>query len=170
VRAEVDAFPAHLEHPPLSRSYRRSGQLRQIDPEDLPFLDATEWSTNSLRRERRGADRGGREPASFRCVRCSADVPASAPGTAHRNHCPVCLWSRHVDDEPGDRRSDCHASMEPIAITVRGDEWVLIHRCGACGELSSNRIAGDDSPLLLMRLALRPLAQPPFPLERLGAI
>jgi hypothetical protein len=59
--------------------------------------------------------------------------------------------------------------MEPIAITVRkGGEWVLIHRCNGCGELNSNRTAGDDSPLLLVQIAVRPLAQPPFPLELLG--
>jgi hypothetical protein len=40
--------------------------------------------------------------------------------------------------------------MEPIAISVRGKgEWVVIHRCTGCGELKSNRAAGDDSPLLL---------------------
>jgi len=56
--------------------------------------------------------------------------------------------------------------MEPIAITVRGDgEWVLIHKCLGCGELHLNRSAGDDSPLLLLRLAVRPLGNTPFPLE-----
>ncbi len=56
--------------------------------------------------------------------------------------------------------------MEPIAVSVRGDgEWVLVHRCGGCGELDLNRIAGDDNPLLLTRLAVKPLAQPPFPLQ-----
>jgi hypothetical protein len=61
--------------------------------------------------------------------------------------------------------------MEPIAIAVRGDgEWVLIHRCTGCGALSSNRIAGDDNPLVLVRLAIRPLAQPPFPLEILSRL
>ena len=61
--------------------------------------------------------------------------------------------------------------MEPIAITVRGDgEWVLIHRCHGCGVLHANRIAGDDSPLLLVRLAVRPIAQPSFPLDRLGTL
>ena len=56
--------------------------------------------------------------------------------------------------------------MEPIAVCVRSDgEWALIHRCAACGTLDVNRIAGDDNPLVLMRLAVRPLAQPPFPLE-----
>jgi hypothetical protein len=108
---------------------------------------------------------------SFRCHHCRLDVPTDAAGTAHRNHCPNCLWSRHVDVEPGDRASDCLASMEPIAITVRKDgEWVLIHRCNGCGTLSSNRTAGDDNALLLVRLAVKPLAQPPFPLDRLSQL
>jgi len=56
--------------------------------------------------------------------------------------------------------------MEPIAVTVRGNgEWVLVHRCLGCGELRLNRTAGDDSPLLLLRIAVRPLGQPPFPLD-----
>jgi hypothetical protein len=109
---------------------------------------------------------------SFRCGHCRLDVPTGAPGTAHRNHCPNCLWSRHLDDDtPGDRDARCGALMEPIAITVRGDgEWVLIHRCGGCGELHLNRSAGDDNPLILLHLAVKPLAQPPFPIERIGSL
>ena len=111
-------------------------------------------------------------PESFRCAECRLDVSMHAPGTAHRNHCPSCLTSKHVDHRtPGDRASECHARMEPIAISVRGDgEWVLIHRCTGCGELDANRIAGDDNPLLLVRMAVKPLAQPPFPLEILSSI
>jgi hypothetical protein len=61
--------------------------------------------------------------------------------------------------------------MEPIAITVRGDgEWILVHRCVGCDWLHLNRTAGDDDPLLLLRLGVRPLAQPPFPLERIGQL
>ena len=112
-----------------------------------------------------------KQPTSFRCVHCRLDVSTSAMGTAHRNHCPNCLWSRHVDDVPGDRAADCGSSMEPIAITVRKDgEWVLIHRCNGCGVLHSNRTAGDDNVLLLVRVAVRPLALPPFPLEMLSGI
>jgi hypothetical protein len=109
---------------------------------------------------------------SFRCGHCGADVTHHAPGTAHRNHCPNCLWSRHLDDaRPGDRAADCGALMEPIAITVRGDgEWILVHRCTGCDQLHLNRTAGDDDPLMLLRLAVRPLAQPPFPLERIGQL
>lgn len=114
-----------------------------------------------------------KRPRSFRCAHCRLDVPTDAPGTAHRNHCPSCLWSRHVDDDPGDRAmsEECGSSMEPIAISVRGHgEWVLIHRCTGCGELKANRAAGDDSPLLLLRLAVRPLALPPFPLDVLARV
>ena len=61
--------------------------------------------------------------------------------------------------------------MEPIAITVRGrGEWVLIHRCQSCEVVHLNRTAADDNPLLLLRLAVGPLAQPPFPLEYLGQV
>lgn len=113
-----------------------------------------------------------RLPGSFRCRHCGLDVSTDAPGTAHRNHCPSCLWSRHVDGRtPGDRAAECGSSMEPIAICVRGDgEWVLVHRCTGCGTVHLNRSAGDDQPLLLVRLAVKPLAQPPFPLERLSQI
>jgi hypothetical protein len=105
---------------------------------------------------------------AFRCMHCRKDVPTDAPGTAHRNHCPGCLWSKHLDIEPGDREADCGASMEPIAIAVRkGGEWLLVHRCNGCGTLSGNRVAGDDNPLLLVQLAVRPIAQSPFPLDSL---
>ncbi len=113
-----------------------------------------------------------RRAGSFRCGHCRLDVPGQAPGTAHRNHCPNCLWSRHVDDDtPGDRAADCGSLMEAIAVTVRGDgEWVLVHRCAGCDEIHLNRTAGDDNPLALLRLAVRPLAQPPFPMEWIGQL
>jgi len=55
--------------------------------------------------------------------------------------------------------------MEPIAIWVKGDgEWSIVHRCGSCGKISTNRIAGDDSEWALMALAATALAHPPFPI------
>jgi len=122
------------------------------------------------RDQRRGAARRG--PDSFRCGHCHLDVSMHAFGTKHRNHCPNCLWSRHLDDDTaGDRDADCGSLMEPIAVSVRGDgEWVLVHRCGGCDELRLNRTAGDDNPLLLFRLAVKPLAQTPFPIERIAEL
>jgi hypothetical protein len=73
-----------------------------------------------------------------------------------------------LDVEPGDREADCGAVMDPVAVWVRrGGEWALIHRCRSCGALSSNRIAADDNSALLVSLAVKPLASPPFPLDRL---
>jgi hypothetical protein len=123
-----------------------------------------------MSRDQRRGERHERR-SSFRCGHCRLDVPTDALGTAHRNHCPNCLWSRHLDDSPGDRDADCGSLMEPIAITVRGDgEWVIVHRCRGCAELHLNRTAGDDNPLMLLRLAVKPLAQPPFPMERIGQL
>ena len=113
-----------------------------------------------------------RNQTSFRCCNCRLDVSIDAPGTEHRNHCPNCLWSRHLDAVvAGDRAAECGASMEPIAVCVRANgEWALVHRCGGCATLDVNRIAGDDNPLMLMQLAVKPLAQPPFPLEWLARL
>ncbi|GAA1694489.1 hypothetical protein GCM10009830_47840 [Glycomyces endophyticus] len=104
-------------------------------------------------------DRGGHRANDFRCVGCRLDVSLDAPGTAHRNHCPQCLASLHVDRRiPGDRDAACRGRMEALAVFTRPDgEWMIVHQCLSCGELSSNRIAGDDNALALMRLALRPL-------------
>lgn len=108
---------------------------------------------------------------SFTCKVCGMTVEPMGAGTDHRNHCPNCLSSIHVDDEPGDRASECHGIMEPISVWVRKNgEWAVIHRCKVCGKLSSNRVAADDSPVKLMSIAMRPVAEPPFPLERIKEI
>jgi hypothetical protein len=107
--------------------------------------------------------------SGFTCIHCKAQVRGVAWGTSHRNHCPACLWSRHVDEEPGDRGCVCREPMEPIGIEVRRDgEWAIIHRCRGCGVLRTNRIAGDDDERALLALALRPIANPAFPLDLRG--
>ncbi|MEU0543607.1 RNHCP domain-containing protein [Nocardia sp. NPDC005978] len=105
--------------------------------------------------------RGGEFGDAFRCVGCRLDVPIAAAGTAHRNHCPHCLSSRHVDRMPGDRAASCGGRMRAVGLTVRANgEWSLVHQCLACGTLKLNRTAGDDNARALMRIALRPLADP----------
>lgn len=75
----------------------------------------------------------------------------------HLDHCPNCLCSLHLDNEPGDRESRCHGTMEPIGVWVRKNgEWAVIHRCRKCGKIGSNRVAADDNPMKLMALAMRP--------------
>ncbi len=105
---------------------------------------------------------------AFTCKVCGRIVTADSAGSEHRNHCPYCLTSQHLDVEPGDRQSDCGGVMEPIAVWVRKKgEWAVIHRCKICGTLRSNRIAADDNPMKLMSLAMKPVSSPPFPLERI---
>jgi len=104
----------------------------------------------------------------FVCKVCGREVIPEGAGSEHRNHCPNCLSSLHLDLEPGDRAADCGGIMEPIAVWVRkGEEWAIVHRCKRCGALSSNRTAADDNPMKLMSIALKPLCSPPFPLERI---
>ncbi len=108
-------------------------------------------------------------PGGFVCLRCGAPVPHAAHGTRQRNHCPLCLWSVHLDVHPGDRAAGCGGAMEPIAIWARaGGEWALVHRCEQCGAVRTNRIAGDDNEAVLISLAVRALASPPFPLDQIG--
>ena len=105
---------------------------------------------------------------AFTCKVCGRLCTPENAGSQHRNHCPNCLSSLHVDVEPGDRASDCGGIMEPVAVWVRRDgEWAVIHRCRRCGALHSNRTAADDNPMKLMSIAMKPLCEPPFPLERI---
>ncbi|WP_063515681.1 RNHCP domain-containing protein [Schleiferilactobacillus harbinensis] len=105
---------------------------------------------------------------SFTCKVCGRPVMPNGAGTEQRNHCPNCLSSLHVDNEPGDRQANCGGIMDPVAVWVRkGGEWAIIHRCRRCGALSSNRIAADDNPMKLMSIAMKPVADPPFPLDKI---
>ena len=103
----------------------------------------------------------------FKCNHCSGWVTTSEfIGTQHRNHCPSCLWSKHVDlEKAGDRKASCGAGMEPVGLTFKQEgidkygkprrgELILIHHCTNedCGKISINRIAGDDNPESILRV------------------
>ncbi len=101
---------------------------------------------------------------AFICKKCGKGVLEPEAGTMYRNHCPDCLWSMHVDLCTGDRMSVCRGMMEPVGVWVKdSNEWSLIHRCVKCGFIRANRIAGDDSQTMLMKIALKPAIKFPFP-------
>lgn len=83
---------------------------------------------------------------AFTCEHCGKHVEELAHGS-YRNHCPFCLWSKHVDrDGPGDRASACTALMEPIGLDYRGKKgWMIDHRCTVCGKRIPNIAAPDDA-------------------------
>jgi RNHCP domain len=104
---------------------------------------------------------------SFICLSCGKGVAALEYGGQHRNHCPNCLSSYHVDIIPGDRRSSCCGIMEPIGVCVqKNKEWSVIHRCSQCRIIRLNRIASDDNELLLFTLAAEPMMTLPFPSKK----
>lgn len=84
----------------------------------------------------------------FLCDNCKKKVKESGNiGTLHRNHCPYCLFSKHLDSKkPGDRESKCRGKMEPIALAYKKDgEIMLVHKCEVCADISTNRISADDN-------------------------
>jgi hypothetical protein len=112
----------------------------------------THRNTTGFRRSRAGSTFG-----DFVCMSChnfvSAEVVLSS--VQHRNHCPYCLSSRHLDlYEAGDRLSACKARMRPVALTLKRTpkkytqanrgELMLVHLCEDCGRVSINRFAADD--------------------------
>ena len=101
----------------------------------------------------------GHEPSqSFRCGHCKRFVVPLPSGGRQRNHCPFCLYSRHVDEKrPGDRASTCCSLMAPIGAFQRPNgEHVLVHRCLGCGFERFNRIAADDDFDLVLALPVVP--------------
>ena len=94
---------------------------------------------------------------SFKCAHCGRLVSTDPliSGVNNRNHCPYCLWSRHLDlYAAGDRLSACKGQMQPLGLTMKRSrnkyarqqdgELMLIHRCSDCGHISLNRLAADD--------------------------
>jgi RNHCP domain len=93
---------------------------------------------------------------SFKCGHCRAFIGPTVSGGRHRNHCPLCLYSRHVDDRrPGDRRSECRSLMAPVGTFHRPKgEQVIVHRCLGCGLERHCRVAADDNMIGCLRLPL----------------
>jgi len=82
---------------------------------------------------------------AFTCDHCGKQVEELASGS-YRNHCPYCLWSKHVDrDGPGDRASACQGLMKPVSLDQRGKKgWMINHACVDCGKKIPNIVAPDD--------------------------
>ena len=103
-----------------------------------------------------------RENTGFVCGGCGYRVEPVDTGS-YRNHCPRCLYSRHVDVRPGDRASACGGLMVPIGIRHAGKKgWQLVHRCENCGATSANRVAdGTRQPDSVAALARLSAVSPP---------
>lgn len=97
-----------------------------------------------------------RRVEDFTCGHCGAAVH----GNGYTNHCPRCLWSRHVDVFPGDREETCGALMEPVGVLATGAGYVIAHRCEACTVIRHNKSARRDNAAALTSLLGRPVPDP----------
>ncbi|MEG0074143.1 MAG: RNHCP domain-containing protein [Clostridia bacterium] len=63
-----------------------------------------------------------------------------------RDHCNSCLYSKHVDKDPGDRLETCCGALVPYNVEMTSKKGeVIIYRCQKCGALRRNVVARDDS-------------------------
>lgn len=82
-----------------------------------------------------------RTKEDFICEHCKRGVV----GDGYTNHCPFCLWSRHVDKDPGDREEACRGMMEPWDIEPKNGGFRIIHKCTVCGFERPSPFRMDDS-------------------------
>ena len=61
-----------------------------------------------------------------------------------RDHCPYCLYSKHVDINPGDRLNMCKGLLKPIGIEKYKDSYKIVYKCNKCGQIHKNIMARDD--------------------------
>lgn len=91
-----------------------------------------------------------RNVEDFTCAHCGAEVK----GTGYTNHCPKCLWSKHVDIEPGDRAAGCGGMMEPVRVEgATGAGYQIRQKCQRCGHEFKVRATREDDAAALVALA-----------------
>ena len=78
----------------------------------------------------------------FECEHCHKQVEQLKYSA--RDHCPYCLYSKHVDINPGDRANDCLGLLKPIDIEKFKDTYKIIYECEKCGTKHKNIMANDD--------------------------
>ncbi len=90
-----------------------------------------------------------RKIEDFVCGRCGASVS----GTGYTDHCPKCLWSRHVDINPGDRMAKCGGLMEPVGLEIKGNEKIIYYQCQKCAFKHRVKAAAGDSLDEMIKIA-----------------
>lgn len=84
-----------------------------------------------------------KENTEFVCENCSQTILPLSNGS-YRNHCPFCLYSKHMDIIPGDRNNMCHGLLRPIGVKYHSKKGIqIVHKCVKCGEVKVNIIAED---------------------------
>ena len=89
----------------------------------------------------------------FICEKCGKEVKKL--NYTARDHCPYCLYSKHIDINPGDRLNDCLGLLEPIGIEKFKDTYKIIYKCSKCNQMHKNIVANDDNMDLIIELSIQ---------------
>ncbi len=92
--------------------------------------------------------RFSKKTEDFTCSNCGAKVR----GTGYTDHCPRCLFSRHVDLNPGDRRSRCKGEMRPVGASSDRRGFTIHYICTRCRVRRSVKAAANDNMELIYGL------------------
>jgi len=90
-----------------------------------------------------------KRPEDFTCFHCGFKVK----GSGYTDHCPNCLWSRHVDIYPGDRRSPCGGEMKPIDVLIKNGQYYIYYQCQKCGLKRRYRAALNDNIEVIIQIS-----------------
>ena len=90
-----------------------------------------------------------RKKEDFICENCGEKIV----GNGYTDHCPYCLWGKHVDINPGDRLADCKGAMQPIGVEVKQDRYVIFYKCIKCGHFFRVKAADNDDVDVVIRLS-----------------
>ena len=91
---------------------------------------------------------------SFTCENCGKTIEPLVYSA--RDHCPYCLFSKHVDILPGDRANECHCLLEPIKIEKFKNTYKIIYKCQKCHQTHKNIMANDDDMNIIIELSKNP--------------
>ena len=88
---------------------------------------------------------------NFTCENCHKNV--NKLNYTARDHCPYCLYSKHVDIMPGDRSNECQGLLEPIGIEKFKNTYKIIYKCKKCNQFHKNIMATDDDMDIIIELS-----------------
>lgn len=89
---------------------------------------------------------------SFICENCNKAVDKL--GYSSRDHCPYCLYSKHVDINPGDRQNKCQGLLIPYQIEKYKNTYKIIYKCSKCNTIHKNIMADDDDFNIIIKLSV----------------
>lgn len=87
---------------------------------------------------------------SFICINCNKKIEKLK--YTSRDHCNYCLYSIHIDIQPGDRLNECKGILIPInCFTTSKKGMVIEYKCSKCKKIVRNIAAKDDNKDIIFK-------------------